>query len=417
MLCLDLELRGRKWREVSMAEHMMVTAMKALAKGTLGIGELTGKERFMLYLFGRPDRVPTMLAATNVEPENIDESFNYVMLNKDIQANLDLFEKLCDRVNADQVGSGEWLGFMGMGAAELGTKFNLAERRAPYPVDFPIKERSDLDALELPTEVTGYFKMHADLTLASQKRFEDMMTIFAVNGPWDMAMLLRGDHKLPLDLRLHKDYYETDDPKRREKIKQRGDPDFYPAIMEFCTQLSIRLCELAKGHGVSMMGALLFDQYAVEPVVSRSDFVKYISPYVQRVWISQKRRMQLTYSCSSPQRMIEIIESEPPGVEKLLHWANYIFHTTPEGITLPEYDRPALELAKKYKKSFTYFLHGKFLRDASEQELEDLLKRVLGEAVDIGVPMTLMLSSVPPGTDLEKVNFAFSMTEKYGRYK
>lgn len=400
-----------------MAENMMVTMFKAFWKRAFAVEKLTGKERFVLSLFGRQDRVATMLAATNVEPANIDPSFNYVMLNKSIQANLDLFEKLCDKVNSDMVGSGGWLGFMGMGAVELGTKFKVTENRAPYPVDYPIKDRSDLDKLELPTEVTGYFKMHADLTKTAQKQLSETMAQFAVNGPWDMAMLLRGDSKLPLDLRFHKDYYETDDPKRREKIKKRGDPDLYPAIMEFCTQLAIRQCELAKAYGVQMMPAMLFDQYSGEPVVSRSDYVKYIGPYVQRVWISQNKRMMLTYSCSSPLRMQEIIESEGPDVVNLLYFSNYTFHTTPEGISRPEYDRPALELAKKYKKTFAYWLHGKFLRDASEQELDNLFKRVFGNAVDMGVPMNLMIGSVPPGTDFEKVNYAISMAEKYGRYK
>ena len=166
-----------------------------------------------------------------------------------------------------------------------------------------------------------------------------------------------------------------------------------------------------------MMPAMLFDQYSGEPVVSRGDYVKYIGPYVQRVWISQNKRMMLTYSCTSPLRMQEIIESEGPDVVNLLYFSNYTYHTTPEGISRPEYDRPALELAKKYKKTFAYWLHGKFLRDASEQELDDLFKRVFGNAVDMGVPMNLMIGSVPPGTDFEKVNYAISMAEKYGRYK
>ena len=399
-----------------MAKHIMMTMLKALVKGKLGIGELTGKERVMLAQIGLPDRVPTMVAATNIEPANIDQNYNYVILTQDVDANLELFDKVCQRINADQLVAVGWLGFMGYGVAELGTKFEVSEDRVPYPVEYPIKGNADLDALKLPTEVAGYLKMYLDITKAAQKRYDDMMITISLDGPWDLAMLLRGDHKLPMDLRIHKDYYETDDPARREKIRKQGDPDFYTAIMEFCTQLSIRVIELAKQHGVSMIGASLIDQYAAEPIMSRDDFVKYVSPFIQRVWESQKRRINLVHPCPSPQKMKTILDTETASVKDQLFWSNYTFHTTPEGITLPEYDRPAFELAKKFKKPFFYFIHGKFIRDASEQEIDELLKRVLGLAVQIGTSLTLLLSSIPLGTDLEKVNYTLSLAEKYGRY-
>lgn len=399
-----------------MAENIMVTMIKALAKGKLGIGKLTGKERFLLAQLGLPDRVPTILAATNIEPADIDENYDYEILSESVQANLELFDKVYHRIEADQILAPGWLGLMGLGITEVGTKYKITKHRVPYPIDYPIKERSDLEKMKLPEEPTGYFKTYLELTRETQKRYTDMIISIAMEGPWDLAMLVRGDHKLPLDLRIHKDYYETDDPARREKIRQRGDPDFYPAIMEYCTQLSIRLFELAMQHGVSMMGAFMDEQYSSEPIMSRADFVKYVFPYGRRVQLGLKKPIALAYPCPSPQRMQEILDNEPQANADQISWSNYIFHTTPNGITLPEYDEPAFELARKYKKSFMYIVQGKFLRDASHQEIEELLKRVLGLAVETRTSVSLMISSIPPGTDLDKANFTLSLADKYGKY-
>ncbi len=104
------------------------------------------------------------------------------------------------------------------------------------------------------------------------------------------------------------------------------------------------------------------------------------------------------------------------GINHQILWSNYIFPTTPEGVTLPEYDRPAFELAKEYKKSFGYIVHGKFLRDATSQEIEALVRRVCTLATKMRTSISVSISSVPPGTDLEKINLTFGYVKKYGRY-
>ncbi|MGD8455042.1 MAG: hypothetical protein PVF83_01565 [Anaerolineales bacterium] len=114
--------------------------------------------------------------------------------------------------------------------------------------------------------------------------------------------------------------------------------------------------------------------------------------------------------------MRKILETEPPGINHQIGFSNYVFPTTPEGITLPEFDRPAFELAKEYKKNFGYLIHGKFLRDATESEIEELVKRVCTTAIEIGTSIMISIASVPPGSSIEKTNFAFSLVEKYGRY-
>jgi len=396
--------------------NLMVTMAKAMLKGKLGIGELNGLERFMLAQLGLPDRVPTMLAATNVEPMLVDPKFNYKILAESVEANLELFDLVCERVDADVVMVPIWQGLMQIGTAELGTEFRISEDRVPYSIGYPIKTKEDIAKIQLPEEPTGHFKMYLDILKEAQRRHPDMLMPLTMDGPWDLAMLLRGDDKLPLDMRLHKDYVETDDPIRKEKIKKRGDPFIYPAIMEFTTQLSIRLFELAKQDRLPLLGSSMVDQYAASPIMSRPDFVKYVLPYIEQVWIHHGKKITAGYPCASPAQMQEILENDPPGIHQQVLWANYIFATTPEGITLPEYDKPAMELAKKYKKSFSYILHGKFLRDASEQEIEEVVKRVCVMATEMRVSLSFSISSVPPGASLDKANYTFNLVKKYGRY-
>jgi hypothetical protein len=259
--------------------------------------------------------------------------------------------------------------------------------------------------------------MYFDINREAQRRFPDTLIFPVFDGPWDLAMLLRGDQHLPMDFRLHKDYTETRDPARRQKIRRRGDPDLWPAIMELTTQLAIQHIRLARDYGLNMMGAILVDQYAAQPILSVEDFLTYVLPYIERVWRTTRPRIGLGYMLTSPQQ-IEALLDHPvlgPGLG-IGGFTNYIFPQTPDGVTLPEYDRPMLELARKHQKSYSYILHGKFLRDATDEELEALIKRVCGLAVEMRAKMQLSLSSVPPGTDLSKVDLVLDMVKKYGRY-
>lgn len=396
--------------------NLILTMVKALAKSKLKLGELNGMERFMMAQIGLPDRVPTMLAATNIEPYMLDPRYNWKSTVESIEANIALAERVVELFDCDLISVPIWQGTMGMGAADQGTVYMVTEDRVPYPVKYPIQTREDLERIKIPEKATGYLKMYFDIHVEIQRRHPELLVNLNLDGPWDLAMLLRGDDKLPLDLRLHKDYVETDDPVRKEKIKRRGDPDFYPALMDLTTRLSIRHFELAVKHGLSLLGAALVDQYAASPIMSRRDYVKYVLPYIERVWQHHKKKLAIVYPCTSPMEMRHILENEPPGINHQILWSNYVFPTTPEGITLPEYDRPALELAKEYKKCYSYIIHGKFLRDATEEEIEALVKRVCTLATEMRTPMTLSISSVPPGTDLEKVNFTFNLVKKYGRY-
>lgn len=396
--------------------NLMLTMVKALVKGKLGLGRLNGMERFMMAQIGLPDRIPTMLAATNIEPYMLDPQYNWKMTVESVEANVALAERVCELFDCDLISVPIWQGTMGMGAADLGTVYKISEERVPYPVEYPIQSRADLEKIRIPEEAAGYLKMNFDIQREIQRRHPELLLTLNMDGPWDLAMLLRGDDKLPMDMRLHKDYMETDDPVRREKIRKRGDPEIYPAIMELTTRLAIRHLELAVKHGLSLLGAALVDQYAASPIMSRRDYVAYVLPYIEKVWLHHKKKLVIVAACTSPGEMRDILETEPPGINHQLLWSNYIFPTTPAGVTLPEYDQPAFELAREHKKCFSYIIHGKFMRDATADEIEELVRRVCTLATDMRTSISVSVSSVPPGTDLEKVNHIFNLVKKYGRY-
>jgi hypothetical protein len=393
----------------------ILTMGKALLKHKLHLGTLTGLERFMVSAVTLADRAATFLAATNVEPDLIDPRFDYVLLSQSVEANLELFELVRQRIQADIVAAPYWLGLMCVGPAELGTVFKVEKRRVPYPVDYPIKTREDIAKIQIPQQASGYLKMVFDINKEVQRRYSDALVILTLDGPWDLGMLLRGDHDLPTDLRIHRDYTEAKDQATRDKIRRFGNPDIYPAIMELTTRLSIRIFQLAEENGLSLMGSALVDQYAAKPIMSREDYFKYVHPYRLRVWEALEKKVSPGYFVPSPQET-EANLRDPVLGKGFGVLSNYIFPQTPEGLTLPEYDPPMLELAKKYRQSYGYMIHGKYLRDASESQLDATVQRICGLAKEARVNLMVSIASVPPGASVEKANYVFKLVEKYGRY-
>jgi hypothetical protein len=393
----------------------ILTLGKALLKHKLHLGTLTGIERFMVSSVTLADRPATFLAATNVEPELVDPRFDYELLSKSVDANLELFGLVRERARADVVAVPYWLGLMCVGPAELGTVFKIEKRRVPYAVDYPIKTQEDIAKIKIPQEATGYLKMVFDINKEGQRRYPDAMFMLMMDGPWDLAMLLRGDHDLPTDLRIHRDYMEAKDQATRDKIRRFGNPDIYPAIMELTTQLSIRIFQLAEEYGLSLMGSTMVDQYAAKPIMGREDYFKYVHPYRVRAWEALDRKVTISYLVPSPEETVENLE-DPVLAKGFGVFTNYVFPVTPEGLSLPEYDRPMLELAKKHRQSYTYLIHGKYLRDASEAQLEATVQRICGLAKEVRANLMVTIASVPPGASLEKANYVFELVEKHGRY-
>lgn len=393
------------------------TMTKVIIKRNLRIGTLSGLERFKLFQITLPDRVPIALVAGNIEPYLIDEKFNYKLLCQDLDSNIELFEMIRDRFNYDMVVSPIWIGLMRFGAAEFGTVFQIEERQVPIPIEYPIKSIKDVEQFEVPQEPSGFLKMYFDISREVRRRYPDMVFKIVFDGAWDIAMLLRGDHRLPLDFRLYKDYINAENEERKEKIINHGNPELWPAIMELSTTLSTRHVQMAKEYGLNLMVAALIDQYAQVPVLHVDDYLTHVLPYTERVWKAHEEKMSIVYQVASPEEVERMLRHPVIGMGyRIGGLDNYIFPQDPNGVTLAAYDQKMLELAKENNTSYTYMIHGKFIRDATEEELENLVARVCRMAVEMKAKLIIMVISVPPGTDMYKLELIPDLVEKYGRY-
>ena len=122
-------------------------------------------------------------------------------------------------------------------------------------------------------------------------------------------------------------------------------------------------------------------------------------------------------SAASPQELRAV--ADPPVLGKPLlamGFTNYIFPTTPEGVPLPEYDEPMLAMTKKYNRSYMYMVHAKFIRDATGQQLEEVVKRICSMATKTKTRIMVSVGAIAPGTDLKKIDALLDCVHTYGRY-
>lgn len=138
-------------------------------------------------------------------------------------------------------------------------------------------------------------------------------------------------------------------------------------------------------------------------------------PYRIRAWEALGQKVTAGYNVTSPAEA-ELNMQDPVLGKEFGGFSNYIFPQTPEGITLPEYDQSMLDLAKKYKQSYMYMLHGKYLRDATEAQLDATVQRICKMATQVRVNLMVSITSVPPGASVDKANYIFRLVEEYGRY-
>jgi hypothetical protein len=187
--------------------------------------------------------------------------------------------------------------------------------------------------------------------------------------------------------------------------------------MELTTKVAIRHVQLAKDQGLDLMGATLVDQYATKPILSLEDFTTYVLPYIERVWNTYDQKLGIGYMYSSPDDLEWALNNDTLRAGAgIAGFTNYIFPQTPDGVTLPEYDHHMLELAKRLKRNYNYLIHGKFIRDASYEELEALIIRLCNMATKMRARMSIGMVSIPPGTDLNKIDFVLKLVEEHGRY-
>ena len=392
--------------------RIISTILKGKAKAALG-KPLDGNERFLLTsLYSKTDRIASAIVANNVHPKLLDQNYDFVKLTESVEANLELFEILLDRFPSfDAALAPSWLGLAGNGLEELGTSMRITPMVDPTPYKFAL-DKFPLEKLSFP-ENTGYLEKQIRLICEIQDRYA-MNAPPIVLGAFDLAMLLRGE-KLITDFRLYRDYQKASNETIKHKIEKKGDPNFFPRLLEYTTKISIYIGNMYKSQGANMLGIVITDQYANPPLMSPDDFLTYIYPYVEKVWKEFKRyRPTVGYMPPSPSVSEQI--TDYPALSGIASFNNYMFPQNEVGLTPAEYDAQMVELSKKTKIAYQFIIHGKFLRDCTEKELEKELVRVCNLVMKDNIPLSFGLVSVPLGTDLSKVDKVIEVIKEYGVY-
>jgi hypothetical protein len=396
----------------------MFQIIKNIVRGKVKMSRgrpLTGSERFLLTsLFSRIDRVATLLVPSNIHPKLLDSDYDFVRLTKNWEANLELFDILRKRFpTADAAMPASWLGLAGMGQVEMGTTMRITPMVEPSP-DVYALDKMSLEDLELP-KLEGFLKNQIELIVGTQKMYPDMNSPPIIEGSFDLAILLRGE-KVFNDFNLYKSFVNAPNEEQKEKIKKRGDPTFFPRLMDFTTEASIHIGKMYKEQGVGMLGCVIVNQYANPPIMSPNDFLTYIYPYVETVWKEFKRyRPTAGYMPPSPAVAKEI--GEYRALSGIACFNNYMFPQNEIGLTPHAYDEEMIQLSKELKTPYQYLIHGKFLRDGTKEEIEAQVKRVCEYAVENEVPFAIGVAAVPLGTDLTKIDLILNSVEKYGVYR
>ncbi len=392
--------------------RIIVNILKGKAKAAFG-KPLNGNERFLLTsLFSKTDRIASAIVANNVHPKLIDQNYDFVKLTSSVEANLELFEILLDRFPFfDACLAPSWLGLAGNGLEELGTSMRITPMVDPTPYKFAL-DKVSFNELTLP-ENTGYLEKQIRLICEVQDRYA-MNAPPIILGAFDLAMLLRGE-KLITDFRIYRDYMKASNESIKQKIEKKGDPNFFPKLLEFTTKASIHIGNMYKSQGANMLGIVITDQYANPPLMSPDDFLTYIYPYVENVW-KKFKRYRPTVGYMPPSPMVAEQITDYPALSGIASFNNYMFPQDEIGLTSAEYDTQMVELSKKVKIPYQYIIHGKFLRDCSEKELEKELVRVCNMGTEENIPLSIGLVSVPLGTDLSKLDKVIEVIKEYGVY-
>lgn len=388
--------------------------VKGKVKMTVG-RPLNGGERFLLIsLFSRVDRVATLLVPSNVHPQLLDPKYDFVRLTSSVEANLELFDILRERFpQVDAAMPASWLGLAGCGQVEMGTTMRISPMIEPSPEIYALDTKS-FEELELP-KMEGFLKTQIELCAEINDRYPEMMSPPIIEGSFDLAILLRGE-KLFKDFILYKDYLNAKDSVQKEKIKKRGDPTFFPKIMDFATEASIHIGKMYKEQGINMLGMVIVNQYANPPIMSPDDFLTYIYPYVETVWKEfKKHRPTAGYMPPSPSSAKEI--SKYPALSGIACFNNYMFPQNEIGLTSDIYAEEMINLSKELRTPYQHLIHGKFLRDGTKKEIEAHIKKMCELAVENNVPMGIGIAAVPLGTDLSKIDLILESVNAYGVYK
>lgn len=145
---------------------------------------------------------------------------------------------------------------------EMGVKWEFAADNAPAAVEGPIKTIEDLERWQVPTEPSGYFKLHLETIKLINEKIGDRVLLMGLSAaPHTNAGFLRGVEQTLLDAMI--------------------DPGFYDALMNKCVQHSIYLREQVLKLGLPTI--TFFDIFVTPEIMSPDFYHAHVAPYNKKV--------------------------------------------------------------------------------------------------------------------------------------
>jgi len=144
----------------------------------------------------------------------------------------------------------------------LGAKISFPEDDTPMIIDHPIKERDDLNKLDLPDPLRdGRLPYRIEICEIHKEISEGFFpTVTSINAPFSLAVGMRGYERLVIDM------FE--------------DPDFVHSLLKFCTQVTIIFGKAIQKVCGSYPS--LSDAWSSIPNLSPDQFYKFSFPYATR---------------------------------------------------------------------------------------------------------------------------------------
>ncbi len=145
---------------------------------------------------------------------------------------------------------------------EVGVKWEFAADNAPAAVEGPIKTLEDLERWQVPSEPSGYFKLHLETIKLINEKIGDRVFLTGLSAsPHTNAGFLRGIEQVLVDPLI--------------------DPGFYDALMNKCVQHSIYIREQVAKLGLPTI--IFFDIFVTPEMMSPDFYHAHVAPYNKKV--------------------------------------------------------------------------------------------------------------------------------------
>ena len=219
------------------------------------------KQRYLATIMGqKPDKPPTFVGSYDAFLRHY-YGMTARQFTDDPEANAEYTVRFLEEFNISSTIPAVTYIMFGCGP-EMGVKWEFAGDNAPAAVEGPIKTKEDLEHWQIPTEPSGYFKLHLETIKLINDKIGDRVFLMGLSAaPHTNAGFLRGVEQTLMDAML--------------------EPDFYAMLMNKCVEHSIYIREQVAKLGLPT--GSFFDIFVTPTMMSPDFYHTYVAPYNRKV--------------------------------------------------------------------------------------------------------------------------------------